>query len=104
MHQRARRPSRSRRLLLAVACAIAALAGGATQAAQAAQAPLAYVALGDSYSAASGVLPPDPAAPLQCARSIRNYPHVLAADIGAALTDATCGAAETKDFFSSQYP
>ena len=41
--------------------------------------PLRYVALGDSYSAASGVLPPDPAAPLQCLRSIRNYPHVIAA-------------------------
>jgi lysophospholipase L1-like esterase len=104
MHQRIRRSSRARRLVLAVVCAIAALAGGATQAAPAAQAAPDYVALGDSYSAASGVLPPDPAAPLQCARSIRNYPHVLAADIGAELKDATCGAAETKDFFSSQYP
>lgn len=30
---------------------------------------LDYVALGDSYSAASGVLPLDPEAPVQCLRS-----------------------------------
>jgi len=66
--------------------------------------PLTYVALGDSYSAASGVLPPDPAAPLLCLRSSRNYPHVLAASTGARLTDVTCGAAETKHFATAQYP
>src|SRR3954467_4808712 len=70
---------------------------------QAAQHPLRYVALGDSYSAASGVLPPDPTSPL-CARSTANYPHVIAAKTGAELTDVTCGAAETKDFAQSQYP
>jgi hypothetical protein len=64
---------------------------------------LRYVALGDSYSAASGVLPPDPTSPL-CARSTANYPHVIARRTGARLTDVTCGAAQTKDFFSSQYP
>jgi lysophospholipase L1-like esterase len=62
-----------------------------------------YVALGDSYSAASGVLPPDPAAPPSCLRSTSNYSHVIAADTGAQLTDVTCGAAETGDFFSPQY-
>ena len=63
-----------------------------------------YVALGDSYSAASGVLPPDPPAPLQCLRSIRNYPHVIAARTGAQLTDVTCGAADTSHFSTAQYP
>ena len=78
---------------------------GVAVAAQAAQAaPLRYVALGDSYSAASGVLPPDPFAPPQCLRSIRNYPHVIARETGDQLTDVTCGAAETSHFFSSQYP
>lgn len=72
--------------------------------AQAAAAPIRYVALGDSYSAASGVLPPDLLAPPQCLRSIRNYPHVIAAATGAQLTDVTCGAAETGDFFEPQYP
>ncbi len=70
---------------------------------EAAKGPLRYVALGDSYSAASGVLPPDPTSPL-CVRSTANYPHVIAARTGARLTDVTCGAAETKDFKQSQYP
>ena len=100
MHRTYRRSSRARMLVLAVACVISVLAG-TTQAAQAE--PLRYVALGDSYSAASGVIPADPDAPLQCLRSIRNYPHVLAAETGAALTDVTCGAAETTHFFTSQY-
>ena len=76
----------------------------ADTAAGSAAAPLRYVALGDSYSAASGVLPPDLSAPPQCLRSSRNYPHVIAARTGARLTDVTCGAAETGDFFESQYP
>ncbi|MDO7867200.1 SGNH/GDSL hydrolase family protein [Nocardioides jiangxiensis] len=62
-----------------------------------------YVALGDSYSAASGVFPPDLTAPLECARSTRNYPHVIAARTGYAFTDVTCGAAQTKDFAGKQY-
>jgi lysophospholipase L1-like esterase len=66
--------------------------------------PLRYVALGDSYSAASGVFPPDPAAPPACGRSLSNYPNVITADIGAQLTDVTCGAAETRDYFTSQHP
>jgi lysophospholipase L1-like esterase len=73
------------------------------QAAQAAGSSLRYVALGDSYSAASGVLPLDLSAP-QCLRSVRNYPRVIAGATGAQLKDVTCGAAETSDFFESQYP
>jgi lysophospholipase L1-like esterase len=91
--------------LAAVAAAVATVTAvpvvAPSQAAD--RAPLRYVALGDSYSAASGVLPLDPAAPPQCLRSTRNYPHVIAARTGAALTDVTCGAAQTKDFFEPQY-
>ena len=65
--------------------------------------PIRYVALGDSYSAASGVLPPDPEAPLNCARSTANYPHLVAAATGAELTDVTCGGADTSDYFTPQY-
>ncbi len=65
--------------------------------------PLRYVALGDSYSAASGVTPVDPSSPL-CARSTVNYPHLIADKTKATLTDVTCGGAETKDFTESQYP
>ncbi|MFI9726157.1 SGNH/GDSL hydrolase family protein [Streptomyces sp. NPDC052092] len=64
---------------------------------------LEYVALGDSYSAGSGVLPVDPTN-LLCLRSTVNYPHVIASRTGAHLKDVTCGAAQTKDFTSSQYP
>jgi lysophospholipase L1-like esterase len=88
--------------LVAVTAAAAAAVVPATS--QAAVAPLRYVAMGDSYSAASGVLPPDPTAPAACLRSTRNYPHVIAARTKAQLTDVTCGAAETKHYATSQYP
>jgi lysophospholipase L1-like esterase len=98
----------SRRTLASLLAATAAAAVVTTPAlaaapTQAAVGPLRYVALGDSYSAASGVLPPDPSSPL-CARSTADYPHLIAAATGATLTDVTCGAAETKDFAGSQYP
>lgn len=66
--------------------------------------PPRYVAMGDSYSAASGVLPPDPVAPPQCARSLLNYPKLIAKRTGARLNDVTCGGAETRDYFESQHP
>lgn len=102
MAPRSRRAHPIRRLVLALICAVVAIAAVASQAAQAA--PLNYVALGDSYSAASGVQPPDPSAPPECIRSLLNYPHDIASKIGAQLTDVTCGAAETSDYFNPQYP
>lgn len=90
--------------LAAGALAALGLAAPVAHASPTAQAQPSYVAMGDSYSAASGVLPLDPAASLLCVRSTANYPHVLAARAGLALTDVTCGAAETKDFAGSQYP
>lgn len=97
-----RHPLRTRRLALFLVSAILALLLAAP--ASPAAASLRYVALGDSYSAASGVLPLDLSAPSQCLRSSRNYPHVIARATGAQLTDVTCGAAETGHFFESQYP
>jgi lysophospholipase L1-like esterase len=83
-----------------VAALVALLVGApASSAAE----PLKYIALGDSYSAASGVLPPDPSAPPQCLRSTENYPHVIAEAVGAELTDVTCGGADTTDYFEPQY-
>jgi lysophospholipase L1-like esterase len=92
------------RLLVPVLSALLAATAlaGPTQAAS--EDPLRYVALGDSYSAASGVLPPDPTAAPQCARSTSNYPHRIAQRTGAELVDVTCGAADTGDFFAAQYP
>ena len=89
--------------LAAALTAVVAVNAPTAEARSSAQGPLRYVALGDSYSAASGVFPPDPSSPF-CARSTANYPHVIAAKIGARLTDVTCGAAQTKDFTQSQYP
>lgn len=90
-----------RRLLASLTVALGLV--GTASAAQAEE-PLNYVALGDSYSAASGVWPPDPSAPPLCLRSSRNYPHVVAARTGARLVDVTCGAAETRHFTAAQYP
>ncbi|MFJ6071151.1 SGNH/GDSL hydrolase family protein [Streptomyces sp. NPDC093065] len=93
-----------RRVMTATAAAVGTLALGLTDAtAHATPATLDYVALGDSYSAGSGVLPVDLTSPL-CLRSTANYPHVIAAATGAHLKDVTCGAARTSDFTRAQYP
>ena len=63
-----------------------------------------YVNMGDSYSAASGVLPPAPGAPPQCLQSARNWGHVVADRWGYDLTDVSCGAAETRHYTEAQYP
>jgi lysophospholipase L1-like esterase len=94
-----------RRPIPTLLAALIAVLVGLVVAAPASQAtaPVRYVALGDSYSAASGVLPPDPAAPFNCIRSTGNYPHLIAAATGAELTDVTCGGADTSDYFTPQY-
>lgn len=93
-----------RRVMTATVTAVGALALGLTDAtAHATPATLDYVALGDSYSAGSGVLPVDPTN-LLCLRSTANYPHVIADATGARLKDVTCGAAQTADFSQAQYP
>lgn len=88
-----------------VALLIAAVGLGLTSppASGAEDRPLRYVAMGDSFSAGSGIMPPDPTADPRCARSLLNYPHVVAKRTGAALTDVTCGGADTSDYFDSQH-
>jgi lysophospholipase L1-like esterase len=63
-----------------------------------------YVALGDSYSAGSLILPPASGAPLICGQSARNYPKQVAQALGLSLTDVTCGAASTEHMTFPQYP
>lgn len=92
-----------RRAVAATSALAGALALGVTAVPAHATTTLNYAALGDSYSAASGVLPVD-TSNLLCLRSTANYPHVIAARTGARLTDVTCGAAQTKDFTQPQYP
>ncbi|MYR40600.1 SGNH/GDSL hydrolase family protein [Streptomyces sp. SID5910] len=91
------------RVMSASIAALGALTLSVTAAAADTTASLDYVALGDSYSAGSGVLPVDPTN-LLCLRSTANYPHVIASRTGARLDDVTCGAAETKHFTQAQYP
>ncbi|MFE0802618.1 SGNH/GDSL hydrolase family protein [Streptomyces sp. NPDC058812] len=92
-----------RRVMTASAALVGTLALGLTDATAHATPSLDYVALGDSYSAGSGVLPVD-LTNLLCLRSTANYPHVIAATTGARLKDVTCGAAQTAHFTQAQYP
>jgi lysophospholipase L1-like esterase len=60
---------------------------------QTARAPVRqYAALGDSYTAGSGIPSIEDET---CSRSTRNYPHLLAVALGAHLRDASCGGAQT---------
>lgn len=61
-----------------------------------------YVALGDSF-AAGPFIPLQRADPLGCARSTRNYPALLAADLGVAeFTDVSCSSARTEHMTAAQ--
>jgi len=65
---------------------------------------LDYVGMGDSYSAGSGIFPSDPTASPLCLRSERDLAHQMAAAIlPTSFNDVACGAAQTKDFYGSQY-
>ncbi len=59
-----------------------------------------YVAIGDSYTAGSGITPDDGTG---CLRSDRNYPTRLAARLGARLDDASCGGATTEAVDAEQW-
>src|SRR5690349_4927644 len=63
-----------------------------------------YVALGDSYSADSGVPPLTPGTNPVCLQSAHNYPKQVAAALGLSLTDVTCGGATVSHMTTAQYP
>jgi hypothetical protein len=65
---------------------------------------VSYVAMGDSYTSAPGVLPYVATAPPYCARSELNYPHLVASALVLSLTDVSCGGAKTEDLTISQLP
>lgn len=63
-----------------------------------------YVALGDSF-AALGPTDAPTSGPDACLRSTRNYPALLAEDIGPGeFVDVTCGGARTVDMTAPQIP
>lgn len=83
-------------VLVVLGLAIAVPAAPAVAAVKAAvPTGLEYVALGDSYSAGFGIKPVVSGSPDGCYRAEQNYPHQLAAAIGANLTDVTCSGAVT---------
>ena len=85
--------------------AVVVVAGLATTSVSAGAAtPLRYVALGDSYTSAPNVGSLAPGASILCLQSTGNYPHLLAASLGASLTDVSCAAANVGNMTTSQYP
>lgn len=95
------------RFLLAAAVVVGGLgllSPGTGASAAPVPAPREYVALGDAFSAGTGLNPLVPDSPLACGRSQASFPRVLATYVGARLTDATCGGAGTKHLTRAQYP
>ena len=96
-----------RRMLTALAASAVAAATGLAFASPAAASPggngvvtSPYVAMGDSYSSAAGVLPIQVGSPPACSRSALNYPSDLAAALhSASFTDVSCSGAKTSDYF-----
>ena len=60
-----------------------------------------YVALGDSAAAGPLILPWDLSSP-GCIRSLQDYPHVAAKELGVPLDDVTCSGATTADMTAPQ--
>lgn len=82
--------------------AAATTAAGTTAAAAADDAGLNYVAMGSSFAAGPGIPPAQTGTgAAACARSQNNYASVLARDIGANLTDASCSGATTANVLTT---
>jgi lysophospholipase L1-like esterase len=86
---------RSAGLLVLPLALAAAVAATPTAANAAVSAGLSYVAMGSSFAAGPGITPVESTSPAGCARSQNNYANMVARDIGANLTDATCSGATT---------
>jgi lysophospholipase L1-like esterase len=92
---------RSRAWLVALLVSLVAALVGAVPVAGAPTEKASYVALGDSFTA--GPLIPLQIPPAGCLKSNRNYPHLVAPDLGPPVfRDASCSGAETEDMKSSQ--
>jgi hypothetical protein len=101
-HVRSHNQKARLRLITALLVAMGALAAVLPSLASAAGA--SYVAMGDSYTSAPGVLPVSPSAPPECGQSAANYPHLVAGALGLSLTDVSCSGAKTENFTVAQYP
>ena len=63
-----------------------------------------YVALGSSMAAGPGILPRAKGAPFFAGRSARNYPHLVADDLGLDLVDVTYSGATTDNVLTDPQP
>ena len=61
-----------------------------------------YVALGDSYTAGSGIGTVADGPGAGCGQVTRNYPRLVAERLGLELTDASCAGAATNQAFTNQ--
>lgn len=92
------RPALLRRLVLAVFVLAFTLQPGV----HAAIPVNGYVALGDSFAAGPAISAPGPG-PLNCMKSVANYPHLLAAGlVPAEFTDVTCSGADMGHMLTPQ--
>ncbi|SUA77557.1 Lipase 2 precursor [Nocardia otitidiscaviarum] len=92
----------SRTITAALAGVAATVLSLATATAAPADGGAEYVALGDSGAATTGIVNFDTSAPLSCARSTTNYPHLVAARLGLRLDDRTCSSARIPHLTQSQ--
>jgi lysophospholipase L1-like esterase len=88
---------RTRALIAIMVTALASATAGTATAATTGE----YVALGDSAAAGPLIPPPDLTSP-GCLRSLANYPHIAAKQLGVPLTDVTCSGATTADMAAPQ--
>jgi len=100
--ERARQRARHHRFTIALAATVALAALALPAIANAKE--RSYVAMGDSYTAGPGLLPPSPTAPPECGQSLNNYPHLVATALKLSLTDVSCSGAKTEDFTVAQFP
>lgn len=94
MTQMISRATRSGATAAATLCLLAAAAAGNAGAAPLDAGRIDYVAIGDS-AAAGPLLPDQDMSAPGCLRSHLNYPAVVAAELGATLTDVSCSSART---------
>jgi hypothetical protein len=89
-------------VLLAAVLALTTTVPAANPTADVAAAGLNYVAIGSSFAAGPGIPPVQSgSSTTTCGRSNNNYASVLAREIGANLTDASCGGATTANVLTA---
>jgi lysophospholipase L1-like esterase len=87
---------RGLQLLVAAALVVTGTAIPAASSAAASSSGLDYVAMGSSFAAGPGIPPVQPGSgAAACSRSAGNYASIVAREIGANLTDASCSGATT---------